>query len=257
MHSARDKIIDLLRSTLLYDDRVFALWLEGSDGLGKSDEYSDLDFWLDVIDGKEEEVLDHCIDTLKSIAEPDFIDYSSNPHPKIFQRNVHLCNTSEYLLIDICIQSHSRGSEGCTFVKGDVAEYPLVLFDKKSIVKIIDPPELDMDGIKRTFQGSKALFSQRSRLVKYIKRNLFLEACAYYNKYVREPLICLARLIYTPRHHEYMLVHISAHFPPLIVQQLEELYRIQSIEDINFKLPLADSIYLSYIKQIGELYGIE
>jgi hypothetical protein len=253
MNISREEIIDFISSKLREDDKIFAMWLEGSDGLGRSDEYSDLDFWFDAEDGYETVVLDKCTSILEGISELDFIEYVKHPHPKIFQRNLHIKGTSEFLLIDICVQSHSRGSEGCTFVKGDIAEYPLVIFDKKDVIKIIDEPALDNNRILEAMTNCIKTYEQRSRLVKYIKRNNYLEACAYYDKYVRQPIVCLYRILYTPQHYDYGLVHISNHLPEEIVIQIEGLYKPRSVKDIEGILPFADKLYETAVNKIRTL----
>jgi Streptomycin adenylyltransferase. len=254
MLNIRNRIISLINDTLVNDSRVYALWLEGSDGLGRTDAYSDIDIWIDAEDKYEMQVLDKCMHTLQTISEFDFVDCFNHPHPKIFQRNMHLKDTSEYLIIDICVQSHSRGSEGCTFVKGDIAESPLILFDKSSVVKIIEPSRLDIESILGICERCRTVYSQRSRLAKYILRNQHLEAYAYYDKYVRQPLICLYRLIYTPTHSEYSLIHISSHLPEDIVKQLEVLYKADSIENIKNNILIADRLYENVGEQISKLY---
>lgn len=44
----RERIIEYLKDFALPKDYVFAMWLEGADGLNIVDEYSDIDFWFDT-----------------------------------------------------------------------------------------------------------------------------------------------------------------------------------------------------------------
>jgi len=239
----RKKIIEVLKEGLKDDEHVYALWLEGSDALNRADSFSDLDFWLDAEDGREEQVLDKCEQLLGTLGNLDFIDKRDHPHPKIFQRNLHIENTSEFLLIDICVQSHSRGRAGSTFYADDIAEFPLVLFDKAEVVTILPPERISREDLKPVFDRCALKYSQRPRLMKYIKRERFLEAYHYYEEYVRQPIINMLRLVYTPRHYEYGYMHISEHFPKKVVDDLEELYRVTCMEDIEKLLSKADKIY--------------
>lgn len=243
MINIREEIILLMKESFIKDDKVYALWLEGSDGLNKSDEFSDIDFWFDVKDGYEEEILNKSIAILETISKPDFIEYYNHPHPQIFQKNIHLEGTSEFLMLDICAQSHSRGSEGCTFVEGDIAEYPLILFDKENVINIIESSEADEKSVIDTYKLCISRYEQRSRVIKYIRREKYLEAFAYYEKYVCQPIVTLFRLIYTPRHSEYGLVHISDHLPKDVVKRIEDLYRVKELIDIEKKLALADEMF--------------
>lgn len=239
----RNRIIDLLRNSFIDKEYVYALWLEGSDGLGKADEYSDLDFWFDVEDGYENLVLDKCIEVLQTIDKLDFVEHYDHPHPKIFQKNMHIGGTSEYLMLDICVQSNSRGNEGCTFIENDIGEYPLVLFDKANVINIIKEPDNDLELIKKTYNECIDRFSQQSRILKYIYRDKYLEAFAYYQKYACQPIVNLLRIIYTPRHIEYGLVHISDHFPKETINKIEVLYKVSSLDDIKNNLQYANKLF--------------
>ena len=44
----REEIIDFLKIYSKDKEYVYAMWLEGADGINKVDEYSDIDFWFDV-----------------------------------------------------------------------------------------------------------------------------------------------------------------------------------------------------------------
>jgi hypothetical protein len=154
---------------------------------------------------------------------------------------MHIAVSSAYLLLDVCVQSHSRGSEGATFTEGDVAELPLILFDKAGVIRIVPPvPTV----VAKEAEETALQFGERARVIKYIRRAHYLEAHAYYEKYVCRPLVRLLRLVYTPRHSDYGLVHISSHLPHVVTAQLEILYQVSSISDIEDRLPLADELFI-------------
>ena len=44
----REQIIEYLKKFSIEKPYVNAMWLEGADGIGRVDEYSDIDFWFDV-----------------------------------------------------------------------------------------------------------------------------------------------------------------------------------------------------------------
>lgn len=250
----RNSIIDLLKNSFINEGYVYAMWLEGSDGLLKADEYSDLDFWLDVEDGYENIVLDKCVEVLQTIDKLDFIQHYDHPHPKIFQKNMHISGTSEYLMLDICVQSHSRGNEGCTFVENDIAEFSLILFDKSNVINIIEKPKIDLEQIKKVYNESVDRFNQHSRIIKYIYRNKYLEAHAYYYKFACTPIVNMFRIIYTPRHIEYGIVHISDHLPKEVVTKIELLYKVSSLEDIKNNLIYAQKLFNEAKACVDNLY---
>ncbi len=229
----RQEIINLFKQELQKREYIYALWLEGSDGLGTADNYSDIDFWLDAEDGHENQAMEECLALLKSLGELDLVHNYDHPCPKIIQKNVHIKDTSEFLLIDICIQSHSRDKDETIFIEGDTAELPLVLFDKAEVITILPEPDVDYKQINKQFNEYMTRFAQQARMRKYILRGDFLEALAYYHSYVCDPIVAVFRLIFTPRHPEYGLVHISDHLPADIVERIESLYKIGSLNSIS------------------------
>jgi hypothetical protein len=249
----RQRIIDVIKEGLINDENVYALWLEGADGLKRTDKFSDVDFWIDAEDGMEEQILDKCELLLSKLGNLDFIEKIEHSHRQIFQRNLHIEDMSEYLLIDICVQSHSRGSAGSTFYTDDIAEFPLVLFDKADVVVILPPEKISEEMLRPEFERCVSKFSQRPRLTKHIRRGRFLEAYRYYEAYVRRPLIDMLRLIYTPRHYEYGYARLSEHFPKKVVEELEELYVITSVDDIEARLEKADEIYYDAYNSLKDM----
>ena len=79
------------------------------------------------------------------------------------------------------------------------------------------------------------------RVRKYIHRGQYLEAYAYYNKYVLEPLVDLLRLRYTPANADYYLIHISQHIPKDDTERLEYFAKVSSLEDMDERIPKAEA----------------
>lgn len=251
----REYIIQYLKDFAFSKDYVLAMWLEGADGLNQIDEYSDIDFWFDVEKSHQESFLNECIEELKKLGKID--SQVDDIRTEIAQSNIHLENTSEYLTLDICVQSHEiRGTNGSTFYKNDIAERPLVLFDKNNIIIYREFHDLDIDKIKSIFTVSKNRILQESRVKKYINREQYLEAYAKYIDNIANPLVIIARLIYTPNHIDYELCHISNHLPKEAVAQLEKLYQIKTLDDINSNLNYAQELLSTYEQQFQEKYVI-
>lgn len=250
----RRDIIDHLHHAMENDPLVYAMWLEGADGLGCADEYSDVDFWLDVEDGHEEEILAKCRAELEALGNIDFFADKHHSHPQIFQHALHIEGTSKYWLLDICVQSHSRGSKGATYVENDIAELPEVLFDKCGLVTILPEPEPDMVQLNAVYEDSVNAFEQRSRAEKYILRKEFPELVTHYIKYVCDPIIALARAVHTPRHCEYGTTHISRHLPRKLVAEIEKLYRFSSIEDVERNILLSEQLFEQIKLEFSEKY---
>ena len=247
----REAITAKLHKTLEPLPFICAFWLEGADAVGTVDEYSDIDYWVDFEDEYEEQTYEAVENALSELAEIDYTYVMRHGHPKIRQRIYHLAGTSEYLMIDFCFQLHSRPKEEYAYYESSPIEAANVMFDKDSIIRH-KPLDLSAfaDENKSRLEEAKYRRTQHIRPEKYVRRGQYLEAYAYYNRYVLEPLIDLLRLIYTPAHADYYLVHISQHIPETEREKLETFARIGSLDDIAEKMPQAGKWFDKLIKRV-------
>ncbi len=253
MAPTRDEIIDQIKNRFASDDRVQALWLEGADAQKAVDQYSDIDLVLDVTDGHEQTVLSDLQQTLTVLGELDYAAEVTRPNAKLLHQVFHIRGTCEYLMLDVDIQSHSREFAFCY---ENSSEQPLVLFDKAQVIRFehLDPNKL-ADEVSDQLTSIAATFAQRSRAVKYTKRGLFLEALAYYQKYVLAPLVQILRLQHAPLTSYNYLVHVSRDLPQHVVAEIEALYSVRSADEIRQKIAQAEQIYQLAWQQLEKQYG--
>ena len=129
------------------------------------------------------------------------------------------------------------------------------MFDKKEIISFYDY-EIDREEIQRVLDEDKNRLLQESRVVKYIKRNQYLEAYMKYMENIAEPLVRAARLLYTPKQYGYGLCHISHHLPAETVRELEPFYQVASLEEIEENLPKAAGMFAEYERRVREKYRL-
>lgn len=231
---------------------IHAFWLEGADAAGMADEYSDIDYWVDVDDEMEAQAISAVENALSGLADIDFFYVFDHPHPKIRQRIYHLKGTGEFLMIDFCWQLHSRPQEEYGYYENAPVEAAKVLFDKDNVIRW-QPMDLSgfADANAARFREACYRRTQHCRVVKYIRRGLYLEAYAHYNEYILEPLIDLLRILYTPAYSDYYLTHISRHIPAPERQKLEEFARISSLKDMEAKIPPAGKWFDELARRTG------
>jgi len=227
----RHDIISALDEGLASDPNVIALWLEGADATHSVDEYSDIDVCCSVEAGTIAEILNQVREILESFGSMDLVENFETGEDH--QHTVfHLAETSEYLLIDFNLFV-GRGS---TFVEGDELEKPLILFDKSAAIQYLTRKQyLATRSNVQRIQELRNTVAQSSRIDKYVKRGLFLEAYGYYHRWLLEPLVEILRMRYTPLHPEYYIVHISRHLPADVLARLEGLFQVNSVAEIEVK----------------------
>ena len=236
----KNKIINNLAEALKPLPFIYAFWLEGADATNTADEYSDIDFWVDFEDVYEAEAIEAVENALSEISEIDYKYIMRHSHPKIRQRVYHLAGTSKYLMLDFCWQLHSRPNDEYSYHENDSVEAAKIIFDKQNLLQIKPPRIWEFsEENKQQFEEARYRRTQHCRAEKYVHRKQYLEAYAYYNRYVLEPIIILLRLIHTPIYTDYYLVHISQHIPQAERIKLEYFAKIASLDDISEKISLA------------------
>lgn len=253
----RDTIIQSLKNRFESIDQVYAFWLEGADSLNAVDQFSDLDIWVDVEDDYEDMVFQMAEDEFAKLGRLDFNFRLKHSHPKIRQNYYHIEGTSEYLIIDFCIQCHSRDREEVRYVEGDILEFPKIIFDKADVITIVkEDREIEPDKIKELINEIKGKYMQHSRVIKYVHRNNYPEAFIYYLKYVADPLVELLRIKYTPKYYYLHMIHISNHMPKEEIDMIEGYYKISSLEDILRNTVRAKETCNRLIHEIQRKYNL-
>ncbi len=246
----RDFIINYIKEYSISKDYVYAMWLEGADGLNKVDEYSDLDIWFDVKDSMRDSFIEELVSKLSELGRID--SRMNKVTSEIFQSNIHLENTSEFLTIDLAAQNDSRDRDATCFAKGSITEVPLIIFDRKNIISFKEPDLVDKDLLKKVYEEKKNRILQYSRVTKYIKRNQYLECFMEYDKQIVKPIVTIARIIYTPEIYDYELCHVSRHLPKDVVEKIEQLYKVSSFDDIEKNITLSLEMLDLFDKKIEE-----
>jgi hypothetical protein len=213
--AVRQTLLTELRAALEPLPSVYAAWLEGADASRRADDYSDLDLWLDVQPGQEENTFGVVRNVVQCFGSLDVEQIRTHPHPLIQQRFYHSRGLPRFLFVDVCVQTHGRE---VTFGPADVF---LPLFDRGGVLRRAASPVPDVGAqVARLLEGR-----WRSVLVeKELARGHILEALAYYHVEVLEPLVRLLRLRHSPDKGDYGLKHVSADLPAADVQRLEALY---------------------------------
>lgn len=253
MNTTYQQIINSISEGLYINPSVYAFWLEGSHAHGIADEYSDIDLWFDVEDGKEDNILCSIRDIVSAIAPIDYDQQAANPHPQIWQSVLHLTGTPEFMRLDICIQSHSRD---ICFAEGFVDQKIKVLFDKCGIIRY---SATDWQALKNEqFARAKELMSSytiaQSNLRKELARRNFLEALNYYHNDILKPLIEVLRIRHQPTKQEFHLKHIYRDLPEDIISIMEDLYAVKCLEDIEAKWRFGDCLFKETVDDISKLH---
>lgn len=243
----RQEIIKKISNYFFDKSYIQACWLGGSDANNESDIYSDIDLFLCVDDLEIYNVFNEVLKVLLSIWKIDFeSDIKDEWNQKI--KFYHIAWTPESLIIDIWL---IKKSERIIFEENHPFFKPKIIFDKENIIKFqqINKEEL-LIKIKDFINEQKDLIWQSVRLKTYINRWNYIEATNYYIKFVYLPLIWLLRVKYTPYLYNWGRIHISRHFPSDVIDKLENLMKIQSLDDLDSNLDICKNWFWEILKEI-------
>jgi len=124
-----------------------------------------------------------------------------------------------------------------------------VIFDKAQVLRF-KPAEANAKELAERLHRIKSFFAQRTRVTKYLRRGLFLEAWASYHRCVLQPLVELLRLRYRPSSADYWLVHASDHLPPTVRTEVEGLFQVSSLAEFPEKMERADKLFRETLAEI-------
>lgn len=236
---SRAEIIRALSNELGKLDFIQAFWEGGASAWGRVDEYSDIDAYLLVDDGKIQETFNAVENTLLMLS-PIKQKYviRQNPWPGLSQAFYRLKNANEFLVLDLGILTSSTPDR---FLEPAIHGTSIFYFNKSEIDQT---PSTDMRTFERkSWENVQAMidrFKMFSNFVeKEIRRGNSLEALEYYRTIVIPSLTQALRLKYSPMHYDFRMRYIHYDLPKEIVRRLETLSFVRDMKDLERKYPKA------------------
>ena len=187
---SREDIVRQLHRGLEGDSSVYAMWVEGSLATGQADDLSDIDLVADVADGSQDRVFER-VEGLLALMGPLEISMELDiGHRFLRHRLYRLKHTPEFWSIDFVLQAHSRRFVFDAEEAG--AERPL--FDRADVIRFREHPWRPRQVEARVSELQDTYRALRPWVIKQIRREKFVEAFGYYERYVLRPLVETLRL---------------------------------------------------------------
>ncbi len=226
------RIVEDLKALLQKNPTTHAMWIAGSVAEGYADELSDVDLWLDIDDGQDEAIFNIIEEFLLSKGELD-VNYGEDMSPPFTHKVYHLTHTNPYHFIEVTLHSHTDDYE---FIEG--IRNVKVLFDKDGTTKT---KPFDKVGHEKMLHERKQTLIRKIEIGeisvrKEIIRKQFMDALHNYQFWLVEPIIELTRIKHAPLKISYGLKHGSRDLPAETVKEIESLYLIKSLEDLENKI---------------------
>ena len=172
-------------------------------------------------------------------------------HRFLRHRLYRLKHTPEFWSIDFVLQAHSR-----RFVF-DAEEAGAVrpLFDRADVIRFREHRWRPRQVEARVSELQDTYRALRPWVIKQIRREKFVEAFGYYERYVLRPLVETLRLAYVPRKSDYYVKDVYRDLPTEIVRELAKLYQVPDLEAFQLRLEKADQLFEAALDLAGSELG--
>jgi len=243
---SRADIIGALSRELSKISFVQAFWEGGAVAWGRVDEYSDIDAYLLVDEGRVQETFDAVEKILVSLSHirQKYV-VLQNPWPGLSQAFYRLERASEFLVLDIGILTDSSPNK---FLEPEIHGRSVFYFNKK---KINQTPSVDIKAFEsKSREIVQAMIERFGMFINFVEKEIRrgnnLEALEYYRTLVIPSLVQALRLKYSPMHYDFRMRYVNYDLPRDIIERLERLSFVSGKKDLETKYPRA-------IKWLNEL----
>ncbi len=248
----RDVIIQTLVDALEPLEYVYAFWEGGAAAFNRIDDWSDIDVYLVVDDGKVRDTF-HVVETALRSLSPIQQKYerSQLPWPGVSQAFYRLVRASEYLLIDVAVLTFNASEN---FLEPEIHGNNVFYFNKSNKIK---PSALKKDlfikKLVNRIEKLKTEFEMFNIFVqKEIHRRNFLEALWLYHNVTLGSLIEALRIRYDPFHHDFKMCHIHHDLPPRVISDLQNLFFVKDETKLQEKYNEASRWFHKVISKIDQ-----
>jgi predicted nucleotidyltransferase len=231
----RLRIIQTLVEALKPLDFVHALYEGGSAAFNRVDEWSDIDLYAVVDDGKMKDTfseIEKALESLSPIAQK--LEIPQLPWPGVSQVFYKLKVTSQYLLIDFAVLENSSPEK---FLEPQIHGNAVFYFSKRGKIHI---PSFDMVEFRRKMLERRLKLKTRFELFnifvqKEINRSNNIQAIELYRSLTLAALVEALRMKYGPLHYDFKTSYVYHELPAETVSSLEKLYFVKDPDDLKRK----------------------
>ncbi len=247
---SREDVMSALADMLRPLDYVHSFWEGGAPGYGRLDEWSDIDAYILVDDGKVERtfrVVERALGTLSGIEQK--YDIGATPWPGVSQAFYRLKNASKFMILDLAVLT-VKSKE--TFLEPKVHGEAVFQFNKRgrAKAKAFDQDEFEAKVNKR-LQRLKARFNMFGMFVqKEINRKNWVEAVDLYRAVVLDSLTEALRMKYNPIHFDFRTHYLHRELPASVIERLKRLYFVSDEKDLERKYSSASKWFEATVAEL-------
>jgi len=246
----RETVMDGLSQALEAADFVHALWEGGAAAFDRLDEWSDIDVYVLVDDGRVGDAFDRIEDTLEKTGGIKLkYDIGERQWPGLYQKFYKLRDASEFLLLDVAVVTRSSKEK---LIEPEIHGSAVMYFNKSDALKVA---HLDFKDFEERISKRVVRLRERNEIFnvfvqKEINRGNWIEAVDMYRAVVLDSLTEALRIEHNPLHFDFKTRYVHRELPPSVVARLKELYFVKDQEELKAKYALASAWFRETIDSI-------
>ncbi len=230
---------------------IDAFYEGGAAAWARVDEWSDMDLYVVVEDGKAEEAFQAIEAALGRLGPIEETYVVTGLHSVgLSQKFYRLRNTSPFLLIDMAVLTRSAPEK---YMQPEIHGRNVVHFDKTGVTEALP---LDMEGFEAQMRERLVTLKRRTEMFhvevsKELNRQHWVEALHIYRAYVLGPLVTVLSMVHRPMHHEFGMQYVYHELPEKVVSRLERLAFVSDPEDLRERYKEA----LEWFREVAAALG--
>jgi len=232
----RDAVLGAIDDSVRPLGYVHSFWEGGAASSGRLDEWSDMDLYLLVDDGRAEDAFLEIERGLSALSPIDIrLRVPQAPAPGVTQTFYRLRDSSKFLLIDLAVIDMSAPDK---FLTPEIHGEPKYVFNRMTDLEV---PPLDTDALAERMSARRGRLATRMALFgpfveKELRRGNLIEAVHHYNYLVLGTLTELLRMKHRPEHWDFGIRYVHQEFPQQTAEELQKLYFVRDVDDLRHKL---------------------
>jgi hypothetical protein len=246
----RGTILEALVGALEPQPHVHALWEGGSEAFRRTDLWSDLDVQVDVDDERVSDTLARIEGVLESLSPiQNRLEAPPGPEDGYIHVFYRLRDTSEFLLVDLCVMRHSYPDK---FLEPQIHGKVVIHFNKGDTL-VVRPLNVEQHLAKIGSRQEKverrfAMFY--SMVEKELNRQNHIAAIDLYHRLVLDSLVDALRMLHSPAHFDFKVPYLNHDLPRDVLDRLQPLFFVADADDLRRKYQDASRWFRRTLQEI-------
>ena len=228
----RRDITDALTASLKRLPYALAFWEGGSAAFGRADEWSDLDLYVLVKEGRAADAFRAIERALEGLSPIELTYPVLSGFEGVSQKFYRLRDANEFAVVDLAILTPDSPEN---FLTPEIHGRNLFYFNKRGVAEArpLDKPSFDKRRRERLERLVLRFEMFNNYVAKELERGHSLEALEDYRAITLATLVEALRMKYAPLHYDFRMHYVDRELPSSAVKRLVRLSYVRNQQDLR------------------------